>query len=35
MIVFYLQFGFMFASVFLLIYDLGSTTDFFLIDWEK
>lgn len=35
MIVFYIQFGFVLVSVFLLIYDLASTTDYFLIDWEK
>lgn len=35
MIVFYLQFAFVFFSVMLLIYDLGSATDYFIIDWEK
>ena len=35
MAVFYVQFGFMLFAVFLLIYDLGSTTDYFMIDWEK
>ena len=35
MIVFYLQFGFVFFSVILLIYDLGSATDYFIVDWEK
>lgn len=35
MIVFYLQFAFVFLSVLLLIYDLGAMTDYFLIDWEK
>lgn len=35
MAVFYVQFSFVLISVFLLIYDLGVTTDYFLIDWEK
>jgi hypothetical protein len=35
MIVFYVQFGFVLISVFLLIYDLSTVTDYFLIDWEK
>lgn len=35
MALFYVQFVFMLFSIFLLIYDMGSTTDYFLIDWEK
>lgn len=35
MVVFYLQFGFVLLSVFLLVYDLSTVTDYFLIDWEK
>lgn len=35
MVVFYLQFAFVFLSVIMLIYDLGAVTDYFLIDWEK
>ena len=33
--IFYTQFGFMLFAIFFLIYDLGSTTDYFMIDWEK
>ena len=33
MALFYVQFSFMFISVFLLFYDLSSSTDYFLIDW--
>lgn len=35
MIIYYLQFGFVLFSIGLLIYDLGTTTDYFFIDWEK
>lgn len=35
MLVFFIQFGFVLFSVFLFIYDLGFTTDYFMIDWEK
>ena len=35
MALFYVQWVFVLFSVFLLIYDMGSTTDYFLIDWEK
>lgn len=35
MVVFYLQFSFVFISVIMLIYDLSTVTDYFIIDWEK
>ena len=35
MAIFYVQFAFLMFAVFLLIYDLGKTTDYFMIDWEK
>lgn len=33
MIIFYIQFGFVLLSVGLLIYELGSNVDYFMIDW--
>eukprot|EP00919_Chromeraceae_sp_WS-2016_P068617 GHVR01162444.1.p1 GENE.GHVR01162444.1~~GHVR01162444.1.p1 ORF type:complete len:122 (+),score=6.12 GHVR01162444.1:1522-1887(+) len=33
--IFYINLAFIFFSVLNLIYDLGTTTDYFLIDWEK
>ena len=35
MSLFYVQFVFMLFSIVLLIYDIATTTDYFLIDWEK
>lgn len=33
MILFYIQFGFVLFSVILFIYDIGTTTDYFMVDW--
>ena len=35
MALFYTQYAFMFISIFILIYDMTTSTDYFLIDWEK
>jgi len=32
---FYINFSFMLASLFILIFNMTNETDFFLIDWEK